>query len=321
MNTPHASTDFLQLEQQGLDLRYASLRIHSQRLQQRLLLSIHEHGLLVPITVVRDPLAERFIVIDGYLRVAVLRTLGQDMVTASVSPMPVEAALIHAYTQNKSRPWDPMEEATLLQELIAHHGYSQQELASRFGKSRAWISRRLQLINCLPGYVTHAIYEGHLSSWNAQRIILPLARAQEEHAQEMVQYLRVHSCSTRALYDFYLHYMRSPLKIRNHMVTHPKLFFESRCESVENRDPQKILPEMLFEKKLEATRELLQGLQPLLSSVFYHQQPIEDRDFLMSAWRDTTSLFDTLHTTIERLNDDCTSNKRSIVCLKSTGGE
>ena len=85
----------MDLEFHQLDLRYESLRVRRQDRERRLLASLAEHGQQVPIVVVaiaEEP--NRFVVIDGYKRIRVLRKLGRDTVTAAVWDMPETEALI-----------------------------------------------------------------------------------------------------------------------------------------------------------------------------------------------------------------------------------
>ena len=66
--------------------------------------------------------------------------------------------------------------------------YSKANIAKSLGKSEAWICRRLQLITQLPCFVKEAIYQGTVSSWTANRILIPLARANCEHAKLFIRY-------------------------------------------------------------------------------------------------------------------------------------
>lgn len=319
MNTTPSITLPFEIERHCLELRYESLRIHSLKAKRRLLLSIHEHGLRVPITVIPAEQTTRFIVIDGYLRLAVLRELQQDHITAHLWSMTAEEALIYSYTQNKARTWDSIEEAALLQELIIHHHYTQEQLAKTLGKSNTWICHRLQLIHDLPAYAKEAIYQGHLSTWAASRVILPFARANESHAKEFVQYLSAHTRSTRECRDFYEHYLRSHRKVRDQMVSQPELFFKTRAVS---HATENLLPEEQFEKKLRQVTHILKGVKPLLPAVFYREQSIAERHDLEKKWRCAEHVVNELKETIEELTrHDTESDKRDTANAPRAGEE
>ena len=78
----------MQLEFHQLDRRWEHLRARQPRLQRRLLASLAESGQQTPIVVVVAPdHPERYLVIDGYKRVAALEQLGRDTVEVTVWAM------------------------------------------------------------------------------------------------------------------------------------------------------------------------------------------------------------------------------------------
>lgn len=317
ITTPLPTTLPFEIEHHCLELRYASLRIHSLKAKQRLLLSIHEHGLRVPIIVIPAEQTARFIVIDGYLRLSVLSELKQDCVAACVWSMTAGDALIYSYSQNsRARTWDPIEEAALLQELVTNHHYTQEQLAHCLARSNTWVCHRLQLINALPGYVKEAIYQGFLTSWSANRVMVPFARANESHAKELVQYLGLHPRSTRELRDFYEHYLRSNRKVRDQMASQPDLFFKSHALSSATVN---LLPEEQFDKKLRQTTHLLQAMKSLLPAVFYRQQPIAERRDLEKKWMRVDRILTEFKQTIQELTDDSTPHARDPANAERAG--
>jgi len=315
MNTALLShTVPFEVEYHALELCYQSLRIHSPEAKRRLLLSIYTHGLRVPITVIAAEQATRFIVIDGYLRLAVLKELKHDSVRVCLWPMRAADALIYAYVYNKARVWKPIEEAALLQELMISHQYTQHQLATLFAKSDTWVCHRLQLIQDLPVYMREAIYQGTLSSWSASRILLPFARANEIHAKAFLDYLQCHSHTTREVRDFYEHYIHSSRKIRDQMIHQPDLFFKSQSSAHDTADT---LPEEQFTKKLTQAVYLLQAVKPLLPAVFYRQQSAAERHDLQKIWHRLERLMVELHQLIEELTHDPTSHERNLACPES----
>ena len=84
----------MQLEFHQLELRWEHLRVHHPARKRRLLASLAESGQQAPIVVVTaEDLAGRYIVIDGYKRIAALKQLGRDTVEAVVWPMSEAAAV------------------------------------------------------------------------------------------------------------------------------------------------------------------------------------------------------------------------------------
>jgi len=95
MNDTNTATKTLELEWHQLELRYSSLRTHTAAETRRTMLSIHEYGLLAPISVIASGIENRpWIVIDGYLRIAAMKELGRDLITASVWDVAILKAFI-----------------------------------------------------------------------------------------------------------------------------------------------------------------------------------------------------------------------------------
>ena len=74
----------MQVEISQLELRYAQLRIRDAAQRSKLLASLAQDGQQSPVMVVVAEAAERYVLIDGYARVEVLRELARDVVVAHV---------------------------------------------------------------------------------------------------------------------------------------------------------------------------------------------------------------------------------------------
>src|SRR5438067_2062142 len=85
----------MQLEFHQLDRRWEHLRVRHPGRQRRLLASLADSGQQTPIVVVAaEGQADRYVVIDGYKRIAALEQLGRDTVEAVVWPMSEAAAVV-----------------------------------------------------------------------------------------------------------------------------------------------------------------------------------------------------------------------------------
>lgn len=306
MNKIINTTQTIEVEWHQLELRYQSLRIHTISAVRQLMLSVHSYGLLVPITVTPSGVQDHpWVVVDGYLRIAALKALKYDLITATIWPIDTAEALIDIYKSNKSRTWEAFEEANLLQELITTHHYSQGHLAKLLGKSEAWICRRLQLITQLPCFVKEAIGQGIVSSWVASRILIPLARANSTHAEQFISYLNNKSHTSREIQSFYEHYMRSNRKIRTDLAVNPYLFFklqeqdklDSSCQYTE------LPPEHTWDRKCDQILDELKVLDSLMPAVFYPgQTPQEQQDLQDKFHRVCTKIDDLNHTLEETIH-------------------
>ena len=87
----------MQLEFHQLDRRWEHLRVRHLGRQRRLLAWLADSGQQTPIVVVAaEGQADRYVVIDGYQRIAALEQLGRDTVEAVVWPMAGGAELSYA---------------------------------------------------------------------------------------------------------------------------------------------------------------------------------------------------------------------------------
>ena len=126
-------------------------------------------------------------------------------------------------------PFASIEEALLLRELVQGQGLSQHEVARRCGRDVSWVSRRLQLLSGLPDAALAAVRGGHLSSWAANRVMVPLARANAEHAERLLAALAEAPLSTRELRCWFEHYQQALRTARERMVSRTRACSSTRC--------------------------------------------------------------------------------------------
>jgi hypothetical protein len=80
----------------------------------------------------------------------------------------------------------------------------------------------------LPDAALAAVCEGRLSSWVANRVVAPLARANREHADQLVKALSIAPLSTRELRSWFEHYQKAGHIARERLASHPHLFVAVR---------------------------------------------------------------------------------------------
>ena len=89
------------------------------------------------------------------------------------------------------------------------------------------ISRRLHLSSGLPDAALAAVRGGTLSSWAANRVVAPLARANTEHAARLLAALTATPLTTRELHCWFEHYQQAARGVRERMVSQPRLFLDA----------------------------------------------------------------------------------------------
>lgn len=221
----------LTLDLHRLELRFAETRLAEPRAVERLAQSIEQCGQLIACVAVpvggAPPLSERWVLIDGYRRVAALKRLGRDTAQVQVWRCELAQGLLQALACAQGRRLDPIEEALLLRELREGFGLSQHELARRSGRDVSWVNRRLTLLTGLPQECLAAVRTGTLSCWAATRVLAPVARANAAHAAALLQAAREEPLSTRELSEWFAHYQRASRPVRERMVGQPGLFLKA----------------------------------------------------------------------------------------------
>ena len=112
-------TQTLESDLHRLDLRFASLRLRQPRVVERLARSIEQHGQLVPVVAVAEQ-ANRWVLIDGYLRIEALRRLARDTAWVERWDCPVSQALLWVLVRVQDRAWEAIEEGAVIRELITY---------------------------------------------------------------------------------------------------------------------------------------------------------------------------------------------------------
>jgi ParB/RepB/Spo0J family partition protein len=230
----------LELDLHQLDLRFAASRLVDPQAVARIAQSIERCGQIVPCIVASAPGgagagAAPLVLIDGYRRVAALRRLGRDTASVEQWTCGLAEAVLGVLARAQDRSFASIEEALLLRELMQGQGLSQQDLARRCGRDVSWVSRRLQLLSGLPDAALAAVRTGKLSTWAANRVVVPLARANAAHADSLLTALAASPLSTRELQCWFAHYQQAAQTVRERMVGDPRLFLDALRANDERR--------------------------------------------------------------------------------------
>lgn len=243
-----------------LDLRYSHTRIKSKTAQSRMQNSINTYGQLIPALAIQEK--ERFVLIDGYLRYGALKAGGRDCIKIQLVEGEPES-LINLLATGDDRQMEAVEEAGLIQELHNRFGYSFSEIASRLGKDKGWVKRRLDLVESLPEEVLEAVMKGTVSSWAASRVLAPLSRANEQDCLDLTRKIIADPLSTRELVCLYDHYKKSSRTIRDRIIADPQLFTRTVKEQEQQRQGKEVNdgPEGKWFKDIRIVCHILKRLQ------------------------------------------------------------
>jgi ParB/RepB/Spo0J family partition protein len=222
----------VQIEIQELALKYRRLRIADRSRQGQLVSALVEYGQRTPVLVVAvSDAAKPYVLIDGYARVAALRTLGRDLVEALVLPLEEPEALVFGHRLAAWRRPSVLEEAWLVRELIEGHGKSQAQLAASLQRSVSWVSRRLSLVRVLPESVQEAVQGGVLCAQAAMKFLVPLARAKKADCEALVAQLGPGPISVRQMQRLYEGWKQGDREQRARLLAHPRLYLKAQGKS------------------------------------------------------------------------------------------
>lgn len=221
----------MQLEFHQLDQPWAHLRVRHPGRQRRLVASLAEAGQQTPIVVVAAPgQPERYVVIDGYQRLAALRQLGQDTVEAVVWPLSESEAVLLDRSARLAEPESALEVGWLLAELAKRFGYGREELARRFDRSVSWVARRLALVEVLPEAIQQLVRQGQVTAPMALRYLVPVVRHSAPDGQRMAAIFAQHHCDARQAGQLYTAWRRGSATVRQRLLADPALFFKTQRE-------------------------------------------------------------------------------------------
>jgi ParB family transcriptional regulator, chromosome partitioning protein len=228
----------MQLEFHQLDRRWEHLRVRHPGRQRRLLASLAEVGQQTPIVVVAaEGQADRYVVIDGYKRMAALEQLGRDTVEVVVWPMSEAAAVLLDRSLRLSEHETALEVGWLLAELERRFRYSLDELARRFDRSVSWVSRRLALAEVLPEAIQQQVRDGKILAQVAMKFLVPAARQSLEDCQRMAAIFAQHHCDTRQAGQLYAAWRKGSPAVRKRILDDPELFFKTQRQAQEKAPP------------------------------------------------------------------------------------
>ncbi len=213
------------LEHHQIDTRYGDLRVRDPAREARLAASLLAEGQRHPVLVFRDD--ARFVLVDGYRRVRALTALSRDVVLALDLECEEAEALLRAWRQSAGRRVEAIEEAWMLRELSRTHGLSLRELSSRTGRTVSWVSRRLGLVDALPEDVQQRLQRGEVCAHVAQKVLVPLARANAQDCSGLVAALAGERVSSRQIAQWWRAWRSADAETRAKLVSEPRLYLRA----------------------------------------------------------------------------------------------
>jgi len=278
-----------------LELRYASTRLLSASMIEEMRRSIDLSGQIKPLIVIRGEQG-RYVLVDGYLRLASLKQMARDVARIVVWDCDESAAIITVLCSSQSRSWAAIEEARMINLLIREHSCSQSGVARMIGRNVSWVHRRLALIEGMDESIQEAVCNSQLSTWSASRVIAPLARAKGDHALKMLRFLEHDPLSTRELATWNKYYQRANKVVREQMVNDPKLFLAALNNKEREKEAQTLRDglEGAWLKDIQVAKAMLQRQRNAISALFSSPHNAADQESLRAAFSSLRELVEAM---------------------------
>jgi ParB family chromosome partitioning protein len=278
----------MELEFHQLDLRYRDLRIVRPKRLRQLMAELAEAGQQSPVLVTADREPQRYVLIDGYQRVAALKRLGHDLVHAVCLVLSDADALLFCRQRQRSGP-SALEDGWLLRELRDTHGLRAAALAVRLSRSPSWISRRLALVEALPISVQALVQKGELCPQAAMKYLVPLARANKSDCEALAKNLADQNVSVRQMHTLYVGWRQSDDESRQRLVQKPMLYLAARAE--QKPGERVVHPDAALLSDLHTIEAIMRRLAKRLRD---QQNSIATGPAVFEAWSSVQQAFDGL---------------------------
>ncbi|MDA3791122.1 MAG: ParB N-terminal domain-containing protein [Desulfobacula sp.] len=302
-------TQTKQIDLHQLDLRYDHTRIYKKKVLNKLCRSLEQFGQINPVVVIQGE-GNQFILVDGYLRVKAIRMCGMDQVMGVVHKSDEKYAVLSMLKKNDGRSWEVFEEASLLNEFILRFKLGISETAELIGHDKSFVKRRLDLVRELPEEILAAVSTGAVSMWSATRILVPLARANSNHALNLTAHLKKNSMSTRDMQYFFKIYKKANHNVRSRMIDDPPLFLKAVQSKHQEHRALTLAGgiEGRWLKDIVSVCAVLKDLNQSHERAIYPGQETGMRKKLVDALHEAYTLFNHLHK--EVMCHDQTGNAR-----------
>lgn len=284
----------MQLEWHQIELKYTRMRIVDPRRDASLLVSLEQIGQQSSVLVVKGD--GGYVLIDGYSRVRALKRLGQDTVNAVELPLTELEALVLCHRLVNVKRRTAIEDGWLMMELLEAHHKSRREVAKMLCRSHSWVSRRLALVRELPERVQEHVRRSKICAHAAMKHLVPLARANVQHCEKIVDGIAGEGLSERQVGQIYKAWRKGDAETREKIAQSPLLFLKVTRESRRSEPPDPM-------EALLHDIETVGGLSRRARRRVRELERVGLEERVVQAWRET-------HRAVRQLNAEVTRNAR-----------
>ena len=216
-NAPAPEKSRAEIELSQLDLRYEGHRLRERGREDRLLASMAREG-------IRQPLAgavvgAQHVLLDGFKRYRCAQQLHLLRVPFVALGVDETSAILELLGQVRRSTLSLLEEARFLDELKAR-GLSLAEMVEALGRSKAWVSLRLGLLEQMSPVVRQQVFDGGLPAYSWIYTLAPFRRLNGVTSQQVDEFVgAVSGCalSVRQIEQLAHGYFRGPESFRQEL--------------------------------------------------------------------------------------------------------
>lgn len=183
--------------------------------ESRLLASVLSRGIERPLSGVST--ATGYLLLDGFKRYRCAHRLNLNTVPLCLVGLDEASGILSVLAGTGERRLGILEEAQFLQELNQTRGMNLGELATALGRSKAWVSMRLGLLEQMSDRVRGKIFSGAFSAYAYMHIIRPFMRMNGVSAERIDTFVTAVSgrqLSVREIEQLANGYFRGPEELR-----------------------------------------------------------------------------------------------------------
>lgn len=183
---PASGIDLLLVSQISANPRQPRTIFNPEELQE-LAHSIREHGMIQPLVVTKGEEPDQYLLIAGERRLQAARLAGLAKVPVIIREVTDQEFLLLALVENVQRAdLSPLETAGAYKHLLEEFNLTQEQIATRVGKSRVAVTNTLSLLD-LSNSVKQALAEGIISEGHARALKGLSHQAQSAALQTVVK--------------------------------------------------------------------------------------------------------------------------------------
>ena len=242
--------------------RFQPRQIFGEKELNELADSIKEHGIIQPLIV--RPLGDKYEIIAGERRYKASYIAGLTKVPAIIIDLNDNESAEVAIVENIQRKnLSPIEEAKSYKKLLDRGYLTQDELASRMGKTQGSISNKLRLLN-LSKDVQDALLNNQISERHARSLLKLTNEDEQVEILNRIMNERLNVRETENLINSYINNeeyipVSNITEIKTEIKTEPSLnfdsFFDKPKEKVINNVPMESLRNINEEREIETIND------------------------------------------------------------------